>query len=80
MNNDKLSNKVSVRNEGLSNENKKEADQLTVWPIPVLKENLHYYMENGFMVFTESYHQARGSCCGNACRHCPYDYENVSAS
>jgi len=50
MNNDKLSNKVSVRNESLSNENKKEADQLTVWPIPVLKENLHYYMENGFMV------------------------------
>jgi hypothetical protein len=28
------------------------------WPIPVLKENLHYYMENGFMVFTEAYHSA----------------------
>ena len=48
-----------------------------VWPIPVLKENHHYYMENGFMVFTEKYHQARGSCCGNSCRHCPFDYINV---
>lgn len=47
------------------------------WPIPVLKENEHYYMENGFMVFTEAYHSARGRCCGNACRHCPFDHENV---
>jgi len=36
------------------------------------------YMENGFMVFTERFHAARGSCCGNACRHCPYDHEAVS--
>jgi len=48
-----------------------------VWPIPVLQENLHYYMENGFMVFTEKYHRTRGSCCGNSCRHCPFDYINV---
>ena len=47
------------------------------WPIPVLKENLHYYMENGFMVFTEAYHSARGRCCGNACRHCPFEHANV---
>jgi len=47
------------------------------WPIPELKENVHYYMENGFMVFTEAFHLARGRCCGNACRHCPYDHENV---
>jgi len=48
------------------------------WPIAVLKENEHYYMENGFMVFTGRYHLARGSCCGNHCRHCPFDYVNVS--
>jgi len=48
------------------------------WPIPVLKEDEHYYMENGFMVFTERFHRARGSCCGNACRHCPFDYVNVA--
>ena len=47
------------------------------WPIAELKENIHYYMENGFMVFTEAYHLARGRCCGNACRHCPFNHENV---
>ena len=49
------------------------------WPISVLKEGEHYYMENGFMVFTEKYHLARGGCCGNSCRHCPYNYANVNA-
>jgi hypothetical protein len=34
-------------------------------------------MENGFMVFTEAYHSARGRCCGNACRHCPFEHANV---
>jgi len=29
------------------------------------------------MVMTASYHLDRGYCCGNACLHCPYDYENV---
>lgn len=29
------------------------------------------------MVLTEEYHKARGYCCGNGCRHCPYAYENV---
>ena len=55
-----------------------DIDQVdTEWPIPVLKENIHYYMENGYMVFTEAYHLARGACCGNACRHCPFEHENV---
>jgi hypothetical protein len=31
-----------------------------------------YYMENGFLVFTEKFHLRRGYCCGNGCRHCPY--------
>lgn len=52
-------------------------DEVEAWPIPVLKEDHHYYMENGFMVFTERYHRARGRCCGNACRHCPFDHVNV---
>ena len=47
------------------------------WPIDVLVENKHYYMENGYMVFTEHYHLVRGDCCGNVCRHCPYDHKNV---
>jgi len=29
------------------------------------------------MVFTAAYHLKRGYCCGNGCRHCPYDFEAV---
>jgi hypothetical protein len=29
------------------------------------------------MVLTESYHRERGYCCGNGCRHCPFDYNAV---
>ncbi|PWT73556.1 MAG: hypothetical protein C5B59_13190 [Bacteroidetes bacterium] len=36
-----------------------------------------YYHENGLMVLTEKYHLDRGYCCGNGCRHCPYEYQNV---
>ena len=44
-----------------------------------LKENIDYYIdENGFLVFTETYLLQRATCCGNGCRHCPYDYENVN--
>lgn len=32
-----------------------------------------YYMENGFLVFTAKYLKNRGFCCGNGCRHCPYE-------
>jgi hypothetical protein len=31
-----------------------------------------YYFEGPVMVFTALYHQRRGYCCGNGCRHCPY--------
>jgi iron complex transport system substrate-binding protein len=44
--------------------------------IPLLKGSLSegkdYYNENGVMVFTASYLQRRGYCCGSGCRHCPY--------
>jgi hypothetical protein len=36
-----------------------------------------FYFENGLMVMTARYHLKRGSCCGNACRHCPYDHVAV---
>jgi len=32
-----------------------------------------YYDELGRRVMTESYHCRRGSCCGNGCRHCPFE-------
>jgi len=41
------------------------------------EEKKDFYMENGFLVFTESYHLKRGKCCGSGCRHCPYNYINV---
>lgn len=36
-----------------------------------------YYNEDGYFVFTENYHLKKGYCCGNGCKHCPYDYEAV---
>ena len=41
-------------------------------------EGVHYYInEQGLVVLTAKYHLDRGYCCGNGCRHCPYEYENV---
>ncbi|MBL7870047.1 MAG: hypothetical protein JNM78_00440 [Cyclobacteriaceae bacterium] len=37
-----------------------------------VKEGIDYYLENGMMVFTSTYHLKRGHCCKNKCRHCPY--------
>lgn len=37
------------------------------------KEGVHYYMDGERVVFTALFHIERGSCCGNGCRHCPYD-------
>ena len=34
-----------------------------------------FYMEDGFMVFTERYHARRGYCCESGCRHCPYGFK-----
>jgi hypothetical protein len=33
-----------------------------------------FYLEGGLLVLTEQYHRKRGTCCGNGCRHCPYDH------
>jgi hypothetical protein len=45
-------------------------------PFPVdnesLIEGLHFYMDDGLMVFTEFYHIQRGYCCEKGCRHCAY--------
>ena len=35
-----------------------------------------FYMENGFMVFTEAFHLKRGYCCQSGCRHCPYGFKD----
>ncbi|HMO32806.1 MAG TPA: DUF5522 domain-containing protein [Lacibacter sp.] len=38
----------------------------------------YYYDPCGNIVLTEHYHLEKGYCCGHGCRHCPFDYENVS--
>ncbi len=43
-----------------------------------LEEGVDYYLNDaGLLVFTAAYHLKRGYCCGNNCRHCPYDHQNV---
>lgn len=43
-----------------------------------LIEGIDYYInEDGYVVLTEKFHLDKGYCCGNGCKHCPYDYENV---
>ncbi|MBP6003994.1 MAG: hypothetical protein KA746_11215 [Pyrinomonadaceae bacterium] len=36
-------------------------------------EGVDYYFEDGMMVLTGRYLLARGKCCGNGCRHCPFE-------
>jgi hypothetical protein len=36
-----------------------------------------YWSPEGYMIFTEKYHLKRGACCGNGCRHCPYEHKAV---
>ena len=67
---------MSVKTDSLDSRQQSRDDKESC-PIAELKENVHYYMEDGLMVLTEAYHLARGSCCGNACRHCPFDHINV---
>jgi len=35
--------------------------------------------DSGYTVLTSKAHLKRGTCCGNACRHCPFEYINVPA-
>ncbi|HTL09484.1 MAG TPA: DUF5522 domain-containing protein [Chitinophagaceae bacterium] len=43
-----------------------------------MKEGIDfYYTEDGYTVLTASYLLERGYCCGNGCRHCPFNYINV---
>jgi hypothetical protein len=50
-------------------------DNRTVPDEPLTPED--YYLEGGLLVFTAAYHLKRGYCCGNACRHCPWNHTNV---
>jgi len=41
------------------------------------KQSTYIDPQTGYSVFTEYYHQERGDCCGNQCRHCPFGHQNV---
>jgi hypothetical protein len=41
---------------------------------PLIEGEDFYYNEDGNMVLTAAYHLKKGFCCGNGCRHCPYEY------
>jgi hypothetical protein len=64
----------------LCNKCLKEVDELIVkskgYSFPVSRaemiEGIHYYVENGYFIFTELYHVLRGKCCQSGCRHCAY--------
>lgn len=45
-----------------------------------LRAGVDYYVERGFMVFTAEYLLKRGWCCGNGCRHCPYECDMQAES
>lgn len=40
-----------------------------------LVEGEDFYWEGAVMVFTARFLSRRGYCCGNGCRHCPYEFE-----
>lgn len=44
---------------------------------PELAPEDFYFDEEGFLVFTRAFHLKRGYCCGNGCKHCPYDHVAV---
>ena len=39
------------------------------------EENADFYIEDGNVVFTETYLKKRGYCCESGCRHCPYGFK-----
>lgn len=43
------------------------------YEMPLLIEDQDYYQDGDRIIFTAAFHVKRGSCCGNGCRHCPYD-------
>ena len=43
----------------------------------LIEDEDFYFDLTGLMVLTEAYHIKKGFCCGNGCRHCPYNYVNV---
>jgi hypothetical protein len=43
-------------------------------------ESKDFYWEDGKIVMTEYYHKKRNYCCGNICRHCPYQPQHIQGN
>ena len=41
---------------------------------------IYFYEENGKKIMTEAFHISRGFCCGNGCRHCPFEPKSVKGN
>ena len=39
-----------------------------------------YTTDEGFIVFTETYHLKRGNCCESGCKHCPYGFDKKTGT
>ena len=47
----------------------------------VVKNEREYYLdEKGNFVFTEHYLKKRSDCCGNGCRHCPFEPKHTKGN
>lgn len=42
--------------------------------------DVDYYFDGPYLVFTTAYHLKRGFCCQSGCRHCPYGFQKSAAS
>ena len=42
-----------------------------------LIEGVDYYLDNSLFVFTRVFHEKRGFCCGNGCKHCAYEPPHI---
>lgn len=43
------------------------------------KQDYYTDLSTGYLCYTELFHRKRGTCCGNGCRHCPYNHHKVPA-
>lgn len=44
-------------------------------------KDIHYYLENGYVIFTKKYLLERlEGCCKNSCRHCPYEKPTIKGN
>ncbi|HNA41229.1 MAG TPA: DUF5522 domain-containing protein [Saprospiraceae bacterium] len=58
---------------------KKEPKKFTTREGLEVTEDIDFYVENGYYVFTAHYLLRRGYCCQSGCRHCPYGFKKKKA-